>query len=79
MQFNDFNKMASIASQTTNDHNTKIDNAILETKETVNKILLDNQKDSKIQTRRFIISVTISIFALIAAVVAAAAAIVPLL
>lgn len=79
MFLDDINEMTSIASEITNDHNIKLDNAIIETNENISKILLDRQGDSKIQTRRFIISVVISIFALIAAVVAAVAAIIPLL
>lgn len=79
MSFPDFNEMASIASQIESDHKIKVDNAVLDTNETVNKIILDLQKDSKIQTRRFIIATVISVFSLIAAVIAAVAALIPLL
>ena len=90
MSFYNLDEMASIASQTTNNHKIKVDNAVLETNESVNKIILDLQNDSKIQTRRFIIdskiqtrrfiiATVISVFSLIAAVTAAVAALIPLL
>lgn len=79
MSFDNLNEIASVASHITNDHKIKVDNAVLETNESINKIILNIQKDSKIQTRRFIITVVISVFSLIAAVTAAVAALIPLL
>lgn len=79
MSFPNFNEMASIASKTTSDHKIKVDNAILETNEAINKIILDFQKDAKIQRKRFVITTVISVFSLIAAVTAAVAALIPLL
>lgn len=79
MSFDNLNEIASVASKITNDHKIKVDNAVLETSESINKIILNIQKDSKIQTRRFIITVVISVFSLIAAITAAVAALIPLI
>lgn len=79
MSFPNFNEIASIASKTTSDHDIKVDNAVLSTNESVNKIIFDLQKDSKIQRNRFIIATVISVFSLIAAATAAVAALIPLL
>lgn len=79
MSFPDLNEIAFTASQISNDHKIKVDNAVLSTNESVDKIIVDLQKDSKIQKKRFIIATIISVFSLIAAVTAAVAALIPLL
>ena len=55
------------------------DNCLFETRSLLEQMQKDSLKDSRIQTRRFIIQTVLSVAALIAAVVAAVAAVIPLI
>lgn len=71
-------RMAEIAKAQA-EYQAQQDAAAFETRDLLQKIQEESSRESRINTRRFIIQTVVSVVALIAAVVAAVAALIPLL
>jgi len=76
---NEYQQRMSEIAKAEAEYHAQQDAAVFETRDLLKKMQEESSKESKINTKRFIIQTVVSVAALIAAVTAAVAAVIPLL